>query len=124
MPGYLRVRSMTAEEERVIAKLARSQTASARLVLRATILHLGEQGQRVPQIARELDLDENTVRKWVKRFDAQGLAGLEDAPRSGAPSRSTAEHKARVVAAALRGAAGPRLALQQLDVRAVGRRCP
>ena len=29
-----------------------------------------------------------------------GLAGLEDAPRSGAPSRYTAENKARVVATA------------------------
>jgi len=97
MPAYLRVRSMRVEEERVITKLARSQTASVRLVQRAQILHLGSTGQTVPQIARELDLDENTVRKWVKRFNQQGLAGLEDAPRSGAPSRYTAENKARVI---------------------------
>ncbi len=101
MPTYLRVRSLTAEEERVITKLARSQTASARLVQRAQILHLGSQGQTVPQIAGELGLDENTVRKWFKRFNDQGLAGLEDAPRSGAPSRYTAENKARVLEAAL-----------------------
>lgn len=101
MPTYLRVRSMTTEEQRVIAKLARSQTASARLVQRAKIVDLGSAGQTVPQIARELGLDENTVRKWVKRFNEQGLAGLEDAPRSGAPVRYTAENKARVLAAAL-----------------------
>jgi transposase len=100
MPSYLRVRSVTAEEERVIAKLARSQTASARLVQRAQILRLGSQGQTVPQIAGELELDENTVRKWFKRFNEQGLAGLNDAPRSGAPSRYTPENKARVVATA------------------------
>jgi transposase len=41
------------------------------------------------------------VRKWVKRFNDQGLAGLEDAPRSGAPSRYTAQNKARVLEAAL-----------------------
>jgi|SRR5579859_1884569 len=97
MPAYLRVRSMTIEEERVITKLARSQTASVRLVQRAKIVDLGSARQTIPQIARELDLDENTVRKWVKRFNAQGLAGLEDAPRSGAPSRYTAENKARVI---------------------------
>lgn len=97
MPAYLRVRSMTTEEQRVIAKLARSQTASARLVQRAKILQLGSAGQTVPQIASELGLEENTVRKWVKRFNEQGLAGLEDAPRSGAPSRYTAENKARVI---------------------------
>lgn len=101
MPSYLRVRSMRAEEEQVIAKRARSQTASARLVQRAQIVQLGIQGQTVAQIAGELGLDENTVRKWFKRFNDQGLAGLEDAPRSGAPSRYTAANKARVLEAAL-----------------------
>jgi transposase len=91
------LRALTAEEERVIRKLARSQTASARLVERAQILQLGSQGQTVPQIAQTLGVHEKTVRKWFKRFEQEGIAGLEDAPRSGAPSRYTAENKARVL---------------------------
>ena len=94
------LRPFTAEEKGVITKLARSQTASARLVERAKILHLASQGQTVPQIAQTLSLHEKTVRKWFKRFNQEGLAGLEDAPRSGAPSRYTAENKARVLEAA------------------------
>ena len=94
------VGDFTTEEQRVIAKLARSQTASARLVERAKILQLGSEGQTVPQIAQARGLHEKTVRKWFKRFEQKGLAGLEDAPRSGAPSRSTAENKARVLQAA------------------------
>jgi len=50
---------------------------------------------------QQLHLSEPTVRKWWKRFEQQGLAGLEDAPRSGAPSRYTPENKARVLEAAL-----------------------
>lgn len=96
----LKVRDFTMEEQRVITKLARSQTASARLVERAKILQLGSQGQTVPQIAETLGLHEKTVRKWFKRFEREGLAGLEDAPRAGAPSRYTAENKARVLQAA------------------------
>lgn len=96
----LDIREFTQEEKRVITKLTRSQTASARLVERAKILHLASEGQRVPQIAQTLSLNEKTVRKWFKRFEQQGLAGLEDAPRSGAPSRYTAENKARVLEAA------------------------
>lgn len=96
----LRLRAFTAEEEHVIRKLARSQTASARLVERAKILHLGSAGQTVPQIAQALGVHEKTARKWFKRFEQGGIAGLEDAPRSGAPSRSTAENKARVLEAA------------------------
>lgn len=54
----------------------------------------------MPQIAEVMGLNEKTVRKWFKRFEQDGLAGLEDAPRSGAPSRYTAENKARVLQAA------------------------
>lgn len=40
MQTPLRVRAFTPEEQRVITKLAHSQTASVRLVARAKILHL------------------------------------------------------------------------------------
>jgi transposase len=101
MRGPLRLRPLTSEEERVISKLARSQSASKRLVERAKIIQLGSQGQTIPQIMQQLHLSEPMVRKWWKRFEQQGLAGLEDAPRPGAPSRYTAENKARVLEAAL-----------------------
>ncbi len=100
MQTPLRVRAFTPEEQRVITKLAHSQTASVRLVARAKILHLAAEGQTVPQIAEVMGLNEKTVRKWFKRFEQDGLAGLQDAPRSGAPSRYTAENKARVLQAA------------------------
>src|SRR5437660_3149889 len=101
MRGPLRLRPLTEEEERVISKLARSQSASKRLVERAKIIQLAKEGQTIPQIAEAMGLTEKTVRKWWKRFEQQGLAGLEDAPRPGAPSRYTAENKARVLEAAL-----------------------
>jgi transposase len=100
MPRTLRLRPLTEEEGRVIGKLVRSQTASVRLVQRARIVSLASQGKTIPQITAELECAPNVVRKWFKRFDAHGLAGLDDAPRSGAPSRYTAENKARVVATA------------------------
>ena len=96
----LRLRALTEEETRVIGKLVRSQTASVRLVQRAKIVQLASQGQTIPQITAELGCAANVVRKWFKRFSEQGLAGLNDAPRSGAPTRYTAENKAQVVAAA------------------------
>src|SRR5438874_12197809 len=86
MRGPLRLRPLTSEEERVISKLARSQSASKRLVERAKIIQLAKEGQTIPQIMQQLHLSEPTVRKWWKRFEQQGLAGLEDTPRPGAPS--------------------------------------
>lgn len=64
---------------------------------RAKIVELARRGQTIQEIALTLRLNDKTVRKWFKRFEQQGLAGLEDAPRSGAPSRYTAENKARVL---------------------------
>jgi transposase len=96
----LRLRALSEEEARVIGKLVRSQTASVRLVQRAKIVQLASQGKTIPQITTELGCAPNVARKWFKRFGAQGLAGLQDAPRSGAPSRYTGENKALVIATA------------------------
>ena len=93
----LKLRALTAEEERVIRTLVHSRTASVRLVERAKIIEAARQGQTIPAIAASLQVKEATVRKWFKRFDEQGVAGLEDAPRSGAPPTYTAENRAVVL---------------------------
>jgi transposase len=97
----LRVRVLTDEEEAEIERLAHSRRASARLVERARIIWQARQGQRVPDIADELQLHEATVRQWLKRFNAQGVAGLEDAPRAGRPPTYTPEQVGAVIATAL-----------------------
>jgi transposase len=94
------LRPLSDEEARVIGKLSRSQTASIRLVQRARIIELASQRKTIPQIIAQVGCAPNVVRKWFKRFQEQGLAGLQDAPRSGAPSRYTAENKALVIATA------------------------
>src|SRR5436305_12534743 len=100
MQTPLCLRPFTPEEQRVVTKLARSQTASARLVERAKILELASRGQTIQEIAMALRLNEKTVRKWFKRFEQHGLSASEDAPRSRAPSRYTPDNKARVLDAA------------------------
>jgi transposase len=97
MRGPLKMRPLTEEEARIIRKLVRSQTAAIRLVERAKIIELANRGQTIPQIIQHLGCAPNVVYKWFKRFAEQGLAGLDDAPRTGAPSRYTAENKAQVI---------------------------
>jgi len=53
----------------------------ARIVLRAA----DEDAPCNLQIAVELDCARDTVGLWRRRFATQGLAGLQDAPRSGRP---------------------------------------
>lgn len=71
------------------------------MVRRAKIVLLADQGLENVQIAQELRLSENTVGLWRRRFSEQGPAGLRDAPRSGRPSRFTAEQRTRVVQKAI-----------------------
>jgi transposase len=45
-------------------------------------------------VAQVLACSENQVRRWLHRYNAQGLAGLRDHPRSGRPSTLTAAQRA------------------------------
>ena len=101
MPKLLAVRELTGEEARAVKRLAHSRTAAARLVERARMVWLSSEGWRVPAIAAEVGRGEDTVRTWLARFDANGLAGLADAPRTGRPATYTAEEVGAVIAAAL-----------------------
>ena len=51
---------------------------------RARIILGCADGERVKEIARRCHTRPNTVIKWRQRFAADGLKGLEDAPRPGA----------------------------------------
>ena len=101
MPAYLMVRSLSATEMERLERLARSRPAPARAVERAQIIWLAHQGVRVPAIARTLGVCEATVRTWLRRFNARGVAGLADAPRVGRPATYPPEAVGELVAASL-----------------------
>ncbi len=94
------VRELTDEERTKIERLCRAQSAPIRLVRRARIIKLSAEGETVPSIARELKFAAATVRDWIRRFDADGIAGLEDAPRSGRPYKYVEDQRSRVIAKA------------------------
>src|SRR5579863_8952293 len=56
-----------------------------RQALRAMMVLLSLQGLSAAQIAGLLECHPATVRRWIGRFNAEGLAGLADRPRSGRP---------------------------------------
>lgn len=95
------VRSLTEVESKEIERLARSRTESARMVERAKIIDLSIQGKSPPEIEKELKLNANRIRDWVKRFNQDGIAGLQDKPRSGAPRTYDETTISLIVATAL-----------------------
>jgi transposase len=97
----IRVRELTDDEAETVKRLAHSRTEPARSVERAKIVWLSHEDRLVPAIAQELQLAPKTVRMWLKRFNADGLAGLEDAARSGRPATYTVAEVGEVIATAL-----------------------
>jgi transposase len=54
---------------------------------RAHILRLNAQGWNVPAIAQMFECHEHTVRATIRRWEADGLSGLWEAPGRGAKRR-------------------------------------
>lgn len=101
MSEPLILRPVTEEEARGLERLAKGRKTEARLRDRARVCWLSHSGQRVSQIVAAVGLSDWTVRKWLKRFNARGLAGLQDRARAGRPPTYTATEVGTLVAASL-----------------------
>ena len=88
-------------EAEELARMTRSRTLGAGLVCRAQIVQHAVEGLSAPEVAARVDVCKATVRFWLKRFNARGLAGLKEEMRSGHPPTYTAEERGAVIAAAL-----------------------
>lgn len=100
MPRRMQVRTLTGEERAEVEQLARSRTAPVRLVERARIVLAAIDGEQTHMIAARFHISKNTVYLWVRRFNAMGVAGLEDRPRAGRPPQYTPEEVRKVIATA------------------------
>jgi transposase len=61
------------------------------------ILLAAERGMVAAEIAAVVRRDEETVRRWFARYLAEGIEGLSDAPRSGAPPKATTAYRERLL---------------------------
>lgn len=104
MPKRVELRSLTDEERAEVQRLATSRTAPVRSVQRARIiaamvtdptLTASEAGLRAGYKSRQVGP------QWVRRFNEEGLAGLEDRPRSGRPSTYSEEVRSKLIDLAL-----------------------
>lgn len=101
MPALLQVRTLTQDEKTTVQRLAQSRTEAARLVQRAKVILFSYQGYQVAEIADEVGYSQNSVRMWIKRFNADGLTGLQDKPRPGRPVTYPSEQVSLVIETAL-----------------------
>jgi transposase len=84
-PRSSRSIELSAAERTPLTALTRRPTAAAGLVRRVRMVLLAANQMPLDPIARTLGVDRTTVRPWLDRYRAEGLAGLQDRPRSGRP---------------------------------------
>lgn len=75
--------TLTAEQQTELEARARRYTLPYRDVVRAKIVLMAAAGLDNDEIAARLDTRREVVSKWRKRYFEQGLAGLDERPRSG-----------------------------------------
>lgn len=85
------------EEQDALENLLRKRNLGQSVALRGKIVLLCSQGMPDSQVAKELEVTKYTVGKWRKRYLAQGLDGLYDAPRPGPPRTIADDDVERVV---------------------------
>ena len=79
--------ALAPEIARQLQALARAGSTPQALAFRCRLILRVARDDRPTnqQVAAELGCDRHTVGQWRERFAAAGLAGLQDAPRSGRP---------------------------------------
>ncbi len=95
--------SLTADERKKLELVASRPKSSQRDALRAQIILRCSEGLANKQIAQDLGVCVQTVGKWRKRFAAEGMEGLVDAPRPGAPRRISDDQVEAVLTKTLEG---------------------
>jgi transposase len=77
------VRPLGPDEAKAIRQLVRSRTAPAGIYQRALIVQWSSDGLTPAEIARRLPMKWDNVVKWIRRFNQEGLAGLQERPGRG-----------------------------------------
>lgn len=98
MPRRAPVIAARPEELRLLEALTLSPKTSQGTALRAGIVLESVKGFAIKDVAVRFDVNVLTVRKWRERFIARGIAGLQDAPRSGKPRKHLPELRDRILA--------------------------
>jgi transposase len=93
------VRLKDSEKDHLHRVVAAGKSAQ-RDVLRASIVLMAAHDTPNARIAARLGIDEDTARKWRRRFCDKRLEGLRDRPRSGRPRQFSATEVASVKALA------------------------
>jgi transposase len=93
-PKRLKVSS---EDRACLERRVRGRNTPRKLVERSQVVLLLSEGLRIEEVAERVGLGKRTVYEWARRFERQGVAGLDDHPRSGRPRAISSAHAQRIL---------------------------
>ena len=91
---------LTSEEQEAVTKLTKKRNVSGRKYKRAMALLELNKGKTYAAVSDLLDVGANTLSTLAKKYKAEGLACLDDKPRSGRPVTIGGNARAKVTALA------------------------
>jgi len=100
MPKKLQLREITSDEYQELQRISRSRTEEVRRVERAKILLALGAKERVATIAERQQRSLPMIYQVLHRFNALGLAALDDAPKSGRPQTYSEAQRGQLLATA------------------------
>jgi len=91
------VSDLSDEHREELTRWAQSRTLPAGDVFRTRLILALAEGKSWNQIEIELQTSRPTIARWKRRFEREGLAGLDPKHRGSEPRRATASVQARVL---------------------------
>jgi transposase len=91
---------VSAQDRAALERIVRARKCERRMLERAQIVLLAAEGLSAPMIAVRVGCSEKLVKRWRSRYERDGLDGLQDAPRSGAPLTHGTQTRALLIAKA------------------------
>jgi len=98
MPLPIRKIALRRGDRSRLEQLIRTRTTAHRIVERARIVLASAEGTAGNAICAQLAVSRPTVSRWLDRYDAEGVDGLEvDRPRAGRPKTITLADEQAIV---------------------------
>lgn len=97
MPGYVGLRELTEQEREELTRWAHSRTLASGDVCRARLILALAAGRSYSRIEKELGISRPTISRWKKRFEENGIAGLDALHKGSKPRRATPAVQAKVL---------------------------
>ncbi len=104
-----------AEEDREILSYLRDHGDTPRIRQRAHAILLSDSGRSVTELSEIFEVRRNTASSWLDRWETEGVKGVGDAQRSGAPPKLTKSETERVVEIIEKNPRNPRQVLAEIS---------